>query len=53
MENIRTIWRTLQGFELQTWYNDPRNALIVKSVQALACVPVNDVAGSFNDFVLY
>ncbi|XP_042212971.1 uncharacterized protein LOC121860023 [Homarus americanus] len=45
------LWRQTQGLGLQTWYNDPRNALIVKSVQALAFVPVSDVAESFNEFV--
>ncbi|XP_042228041.1 uncharacterized protein LOC121870325 [Homarus americanus] len=45
------LWRQTQGLGLQTWYNDPRNALIIKSVQALAFVPVSDVAESFNEFV--
>ncbi|KAG7155273.1 hypothetical protein Hamer_G030585 [Homarus americanus] len=45
------LWRQTQGLGLQTWYNYPRNALIVKSVQALAFVPVSDVAESFNEFV--
>ncbi|XP_042210753.1 uncharacterized protein LOC121858377 [Homarus americanus] len=45
------LWRQIQGLGLQTWYNDPRKALIVKSVQALAFVPVSDVTESFNEFV--
>ncbi|XP_042223201.1 uncharacterized protein LOC121867341 [Homarus americanus] len=45
------LWRQTQGLGLLTWYNDPRNALIVKSVQALVFVPVSDVAESFNESV--
>ena len=45
------LWREIQRSGLQTWYNDPRNAIIVKSFQALAFVPVSDVVDTFTELV--
>ena len=43
--------REIQRSGLQTWYNDPENAIIVKSFQALAFVPVTDVIDTFTEFI--
>ena len=45
------LWGKIQELGLQAWYNDPTNALTVKSLQALAFVPVSDVVESFNEIV--
>ena len=45
------LWRQIQVLGLQASYNDPKNAIIIKSIQALAFVPVSDVDESFNKFV--
>ncbi|XP_076061593.1 uncharacterized protein LOC143037341 [Oratosquilla oratoria] len=45
------LWREIQRSGLQTWYSDPGNAIIVKSFQALAFVPVTDVTDTFTEFV--
>lgn len=36
---------------LQTWYNNPENALPIRQLQALAFVPPNDVAVLFQQFI--
>lgn len=43
------IWRNIQTHGLQTWYNTPSNSLFIKSIQALAFCPSNDVINLFND----
>ena len=42
------LWRKIQNLGLQAWYNDPANANLIKSIQALAFVPVPEVFESFR-----
>ncbi|KAL8596260.1 hypothetical protein ACOMHN_021300 [Nucella lapillus] len=37
------LWRNLQSLGLQDWYLEPENYLLVKTIQALAFVPPDDV----------
>lgn len=45
------LWRKVQSLGLQTWYNNPSNALIIKSIQALSFVPIAEVRDCFNEYV--
>lgn len=42
------LWRKIQNLGLQAWYNDPANTNLIKSIQALAFVPVPQVIESFQ-----
>ena len=46
------IWRKIQSDGLVNWYTESlENALLIKSLQALAFVPVPDVSDAFHRFV--
>ena len=42
------LWRKIQACGLQNWYNEPRNAFLIKNLTALAFVPKEDVIDVFN-----
>ena len=45
------LWRKIQSIGLQTWYNNPENALLIRHLQALAFVPLDDVPVLFEQFL--
>ena len=45
------LWREIQRCGLQSWYNAPDNALIVKSFFALSFIPICDVIDAFTSLV--
>ena len=42
------LWRNLQSLGLQDWYMEPENSLLIKTIQALAFVPPDDVIEAFQ-----
>jgi len=45
------LWRNLQSLGLQDWYLEPENSLLVKTIQALAFVPPDDVIEAFQQLM--
>ncbi|XP_077579601.1 heterogeneous nuclear ribonucleoprotein U-like protein 1 isoform X1 [Stigmatopora nigra] len=45
------LWRKIQACGLQDWYNEPRNAFLIKNITALAFVPKEDVIDAFNELM--
>ncbi|PVD26834.1 hypothetical protein C0Q70_11981 [Pomacea canaliculata] len=45
------LWRNLQSLGLQDWYLEPENSLLIKTIQALAFVPPDDVIEAFQQLM--
>ncbi|XP_068227979.1 uncharacterized protein [Palaemon carinicauda] len=46
------MWRIIQAQGLASWYTEsPKNAMLIKSLQVLAFVPLQDVSDTFEQFV--
>ncbi|KAL8585639.1 hypothetical protein ACOMHN_025262 [Nucella lapillus] len=45
------LWRNLQSLGLQDWYLEPENSLLIKTIQALAFVPPDDVIEVFQQLM--
>ena len=45
------LWRKIQACGLQNWYNEPRNAFLIKNLTALAFVPKEDIIDVFNELM--
>ena len=50
--HVQCVWRRIQNEGLASWYAAcPENAVPIKSLQALAFVPFQDVSDTFYEFV--
>lgn len=47
----KCLYKAIQRIGLQNWYADSHNSKIIKSFQALAFVPVQDVVGAYQELV--
>ena len=48
----QSVWRKIQAQGLASWYTQsPENAMLIKSLQALAFVPLQDVSDTFEQLV--
>ena len=45
------LWRQIQACGLQSWYNDPKNAMEIKKIQELVFVPCDKVIDHFNNIM--